>query len=58
MIDKTILLGEGIRGASPQGTRAQSMYHCGTPPVLMHIGTGMYGAMIVDPKDGYPRPRS
>jgi nitrite reductase (NO-forming) len=25
------------------------MYHCGTPPVLMHIGAGMYGAMIVDP---------
>ena len=30
------------------------MYHCGTPPVLMHIGAGMYGAMIVDPKDGWP----
>ena len=29
------------------------MYHCGTPPVLMHIGTGMYGAMIVDPKEGW-----
>jgi len=27
------------------------MYHCGTPPVLMHIAAGMYGAMIVDPKD-------
>lgn len=30
------------------------MYHCGTPPVLMHIGDGMYGAIIVDPKDGRP----
>jgi nitrite reductase (NO-forming) len=29
------------------------MYHCGTPPVLMHIGAGMYGAMIVDPKGGW-----
>jgi len=29
------------------------MYHCGTAPVLMHIGAGMYGAMIVDPKDGW-----
>ncbi|MCA9877613.1 MAG: hypothetical protein KC442_07520, partial [Thermomicrobiales bacterium] len=27
------------------------MYHCGTPPVLMHIGAGMYGSMIVDPKE-------
>ncbi len=30
------------------------MYHCGTPPVLMHIGAGMYGAMIVDPPGGRP----
>ena len=25
------------------------MYHCGTPPVLMHIANGMYGAVIIDP---------
>jgi nitrite reductase (NO-forming) len=25
------------------------MYHCGTAPVLMHIGNGMYGAIIVSP---------
>jgi nitrite reductase (NO-forming) len=25
------------------------MYHCGTPPVLMHIAQGMYGAVIIDP---------
>jgi nitrite reductase (NO-forming) len=30
------------------------MYHCGTPPVLMHIGAGMYGAMVVDPPGGWP----
>lgn len=29
------------------------MYHCGTPKILMHIGAGLYGAMIVDPKDGW-----
>lgn len=29
------------------------MYHCGTPPVLMHIGAGMYGAIIVDPMEGW-----
>ncbi|MGH2512381.1 MAG: multicopper oxidase domain-containing protein [Candidatus Limnocylindrales bacterium] len=28
------------------------MYHCGTVPVLMHIGDGMYGAIVVDPKAG------
>jgi len=25
------------------------LYHCGTSPVLMHIGSGMVGAIIVDP---------
>ncbi len=30
------------------------MYHCGTPPVLMHLGNGMHGAIIVDPKGGWP----
>jgi nitrite reductase (NO-forming) len=25
------------------------MYHCGTPPVLMHIANGMYGAIVVQP---------
>lgn len=30
------------------------MYHCGTAPVLMHIGTGMYGAIIVDPPAPLP----
>src|SRR6476646_4921867 len=30
------------------------MYHCGTPMVLEHIASGMYGMMIVEPKGGYP----
>jgi nitrite reductase (NO-forming) len=30
------------------------MYHCGTKPVLAHIANGMYGTIIVEPKDGYP----
>jgi nitrite reductase (NO-forming) len=25
------------------------MYHCGTAPVLQHIGNGMYGAVVIDP---------
>ena len=28
------------------------MYHCGTAPVLMHIGSGMHGAIIVSPRQG------
>jgi nitrite reductase (NO-forming) len=31
------------------------MYHCGTAPVLMHIGAGMYGAIIVSPRRPLPR---
>lgn len=30
------------------------MYHCGSAPVLMHIGSGMYGAIIVDPPAPLP----
>jgi len=30
------------------------MYHCGTPMILEHIASGMYGAVIVEPKAGYP----
>jgi nitrite reductase (NO-forming) len=30
------------------------MYHCGTMPVIQHIGNGMAGMIIVKPKNGYP----
>ena len=30
------------------------VYHCGTAPVLLHIGSGMYGAIIVDPPQPLP----
>jgi nitrite reductase (NO-forming) len=30
------------------------MYHCGTPPTLLHIGNGMYGALIVNPSTPMP----
>jgi nitrite reductase (NO-forming) len=28
------------------------MYHCGTSPALHHIANGMYGMVIVEPKEG------
>ncbi|GAB1232998.1 hypothetical protein UT4_14640 [Ferrigenium sp. UT4] len=33
------------------------MYHCGTMPMPQHIANGMYGAIIVDPKNSknYPK---
>ena len=33
------------------------MYHCGTAPVALHIANGMYGAIIVDPRQGRPAAR-
>ncbi|WP_417567536.1 multicopper oxidase domain-containing protein [Marinobacter sp.] len=29
------------------------IYHCGADPMVEHIGRGMYGVIIVDPKEGY-----
>ena len=31
------------------------MYHCGTKPVLAHIANGMYGAIVVQPKQALPK---
>ncbi len=30
------------------------IYHCATAPVGMHIGNGMYGLILVEPKEGLP----
>ncbi len=30
------------------------VYHCATAPVPMHIGNGMYGLILVEPKAGLP----
>lgn len=50
---KTINPGETLSFSFTPKYPGAYMYHCGTPPVLMHIGAGMYGAMIVDPKGGW-----
>jgi len=53
-----ILPQSGFADVAPGSTRRFSfvarrpgvfLYHCGTSPVLEHIGMGMYGAVIVDP---------
>ena len=31
------------------------IYHCATAPVGMHIGNGMYGLILVEPKGGLPK---
>lgn len=30
------------------------VYHCGTAPVGMHIGNGMYGLILIEPTEGLP----
>jgi FtsP/CotA-like multicopper oxidase with cupredoxin domain len=37
--------------AEPAGLH---LYHCHTPPLPLHISKGLYGAFIVDPKEGWP----
>ena len=31
------------------------IYHCATAPVVMHIANGMYGLILVEPKEGLPK---
>ncbi len=31
------------------------VYHCATAPVAMHIANGMYGMILVEPKEGLPK---
>lgn len=31
------------------------VYHCATPMVSMHIASGMYGLIVVEPPGGLPR---
>jgi nitrite reductase (NO-forming) len=50
---RTIMPGEDLGFRFTTKYPGVYMYHCGTPPALMHIGAGMYGAMIVDPKEGW-----
>lgn len=31
------------------------VYHCASPHVPMHLGMGMYGMILVEPKEGLPK---
>ncbi len=47
--------GESLTFRFTAGDPGVYMYHCGTKPVLAHIANGMYGAIIVQPKEGLPK---
>jgi nitrite reductase (NO-forming) len=49
-----IMPGESITFSFVAKVPGAFLYHCGTPPVLLHIGNGMYGAIIVDPAEPLP----
>lgn len=43
--------GESLKFSFVANVPGIFIYHCGTAPVLMHIGNGMYGAIVVDPSE-------
>ena len=49
-----VMPGKSIKFSFVAKVAGAFLYHCGTPPVLLHIGNGMYGALIVDPATPLP----
>ena len=52
---KDVMPGKSITYRFKASDPGVYMYHCGTKPVLAHIANGMYGALIVQPKEGLPK---
>lgn len=46
--------GETLEYTFVASTPGAFVYHCGTPPVLLHMANGMFGAIIVDPATPLP----
>lgn len=51
---RSVMPGESISFTFRPKYAGAFKYHCGTAPVLMHIGSGMFGAIIVDPPEPLP----
>jgi nitrite reductase (NO-forming) len=51
---RSVVKGESVTFTFQPRWSGAFMYHCGTAPVLMHIGAGMYGAIIVSPREPLP----
>ena len=51
---RSVVKGESVTFTFKPKWAGAFMYHCGTAPVLMHIGSGMYGAIIVSPSEPLP----
>ena len=51
---RSVTKGESVSFTFKPRWAGAFMYHCGTAPVLMHIGSGMHGAIIVSPREPLP----
>lgn len=51
---RSINPGESLQFTWQANTPGAFIYHCGTPPVLLHMANGMYGAVVVDPAQALP----
>lgn len=51
---RSVMKGESLTFTFKPKWAGAFLYHCGTAPVLMHIGSGMYGAIIVSPREPLP----
>lgn len=51
---RSVVKGESVTFRFTPKYAGAFMYHCGTAPVLMHIAAGMFGAIIVSPRNPLP----
>ena len=51
---KSVIKGQSLTFRFKPKYAGAFMYHCGTAPVLMHIGSGMFGAICVSPREPLP----
>ena len=51
---KSVAKGQSVTFTYKPRYAGAYMYHCGTAPVLMHIGSGMFGAIVVSPREALP----
>jgi nitrite reductase (NO-forming) len=54
---RSVVKGESLTFSFKPKYAGAFMYHCGTGPVLMHIGSGMFGVICVSPREPMPPAR-
>ncbi|WP_447972295.1 multicopper oxidase domain-containing protein [Nitrospira sp. Kam-Ns4a] len=55
---RAINVGESISYTFVAKKPGVFFYHCGAPPMIQHVARGMFGAIIVDPKDAGAWPKA